>query len=157
MNTNSPGGVREIKVLCCERHYAHLIPEQRAEAATRFPAGHQAQMAFFLARYDNNTRLLATVLGTSARVVRRHARGALLLPGPRLHPVLRRRVLDLVCPGCLSDRPAEEARQAERDARRAARRCARAVPGLLTAGLGGGLRALTGPVPLVEARRRAHL
>ncbi|MEU8548884.1 hypothetical protein AB0C81_18140 [Streptomyces roseoverticillatus] len=122
MNTNSPGGVRKNKVPRCERHHAHLTPEQRAEAAMRFPAGHQAQMAFLLARYDNNTLLLATALGTSARAVRRHARGGLLPPGLRLRRALRRRVLDLVCPGCLADRAVEEACQAERDARRAARR-----------------------------------
>ncbi|MCD9145864.1 hypothetical protein [Streptomyces albireticuli] len=87
-------------------------------------------MAFLLARYDSNAPLLAVFLGTSARAVRRRARGGVLPPGPRLRRALRRRVLDLVCPGCLADRVVEEARQVERDARRAARRPVRGrVPG----------------------------
>ncbi|MCC3773312.1 hypothetical protein [Streptomyces sp. UNOB3_S3] len=122
MNTNAPGGVRKNKVPRCECHRADLTPEQLAETAVRFPVGHQAQVVFLLARHDNNVQLLTTVLGTSAREVRRHARGAPLPPGAWLRRALRRRVLDLVCPGCLADRAVEEAREAERDARRAARR-----------------------------------
>ncbi|MFF4407339.1 hypothetical protein [Streptomyces sp. NPDC001404] len=122
MNTNPPGGVRKNKVPRCERHHAHLTPEQLAELAARFPVGRQAQMAFLLAQHDGNISLLAVFLGTSARAVRRHARRGFLPPGLRLRRVLWRRVLDLVCPGCLADRAVEEARQSERDARRAARR-----------------------------------
>ncbi|MFF4741204.1 hypothetical protein ACFY2W_35750 [Streptomyces sp. NPDC001262] len=122
MNTNPAGGVRKGKVQRCERHHAHLTPEQLAESAARFPAGHQAQVVFLLARHNNSAPLLAVFLGASARAVRRHARRGFLPPGPRLRRALWRRVLDLVCPGCLADRAVEEARQSERDARRAARR-----------------------------------
>ncbi|MBO0657072.1 hypothetical protein J1792_31360 [Streptomyces triculaminicus] len=125
MNNNPLDRVRKNKAPHCERHHAHLTPERRAEAAAWFPVGRQAQMAFLLVRYDNNVPVLAAVLGTSGRAVCRYARGGLLPPGPRLRRALRRRVLDLVCPGCLADRAVEEARQAERDVRRAARRSAR--------------------------------
>ncbi len=97
----------------------------QAEAAARFPAGHQAQMAFLLAAYAGNASVVAALLGTRARTVHRHSRGWPLPPGPRLRRVLRRCVLDLVCPRCLSDRAVEEARQARRDARRASRRIPR--------------------------------
>jgi hypothetical protein len=125
MNTNPPVEARtNKKAPRCERH-PRLTPGQLAESAARFPAGYRAQTAFLLARHDGNAQLLATVLGASARGVRRHARGGLLPPGPRLRRALRRRVLDFVCPECLSDRAAEEAYQAERGARRAARRALR--------------------------------
>ncbi|MCF3105343.1 hypothetical protein IPZ58_27665 [Streptomyces roseoverticillatus] len=120
MDTNLTGDARaDKKMPRCARH-PRLTPEQLAELAARFPVGHREQTAFLLARHDDSAPLLAAVLATSARVVRRHARGALLPPGPRL-----RRVLDFVCPECLSDRAAEETYQAERGARRAARRALR--------------------------------
>lgn len=119
MNSNPLDRVRKNKVPHCERHHAHLTPGQRAEAAAWFPVGHQAQMAFLLARHDNNTLLLATVLNTSARAVPRDASGALLPPGPRLRRAVWRWVLGLVCPGCVAYRVVEGAREAERDARRA--------------------------------------
>ncbi|MFM9596515.1 hypothetical protein ACKI16_43965 [Streptomyces scabiei] len=126
MNTSSPGIARDNrKAPRCERHDAFLHPEEQAELAARFPAGHQAQMAFLLAAYTGNASVVAALLGTRARTVRRHSHGWPLPGGPRLRRALRRRVLDLVCPRCLSDRAVEEARQARRDARRAARRLPR--------------------------------
>lgn len=82
-------------------------------------------MAFLLADCAGNASVVAALLGIRARTVRRHCCGWPPPPGPRLRRALRRRVLDLVCPRCLSDRAAEEARQAKRDARRAARRVVR--------------------------------
>ncbi|MEU9602036.1 hypothetical protein AB0E06_35210 [Streptomyces sp. NPDC048109] len=126
MNTSSPAIARNNrKAPRCERHDAFLHPEEQAELAARFPAGHQAQMAFLLAAYTRNASAVAALLGTRARTVHRHCRGWSLPPGPRLRRALRRRVLDLVCPRCLSDRAVEEARQAKWDARRAARRIPR--------------------------------
>ncbi|MFE7277417.1 hypothetical protein [Streptomyces sp. NPDC057623] len=126
MNISSPGIARNSrKAPRCERHDAFLHPEEQAESAARFPAGHQAQMAFLLAAYTRNACVVAALLGTRARTVHRHCRGWSLPPGPRLRRALRRRVLDLVCPRCLFDRAVEEARQARRDARRAARRLPR--------------------------------
>jgi hypothetical protein len=130
MNTSSPGPARNNrKAPRCERHDALLHPEEQAELAARFPAGHQAQMAFLLAAYTRNASAVAALLGTRARTVHRYCRGWSMPPGPRLRRALRRRVLDLVCPRCLSDRAVEEARQAKRDARRAARRIPREQDG----------------------------
>jgi hypothetical protein len=126
VNISSPGIARNSrKAPRCERHDAFLHPEEQAESAAQFPAGHQTQMAFLLAAYAGNASVVAALLGTRARTVHRHCRGWPLPPGPRLRPALRRRVLDLVCPRCLSDRAVEEARQARRDARRVARRLPR--------------------------------
>ncbi|WP_026151670.1 hypothetical protein [Streptomyces prunicolor] len=126
MNTSSPGNARNNrKVPRCERHDSFLRPEEQDESADRFPAGHQAQMTFLLAAYAGNASVVAALLGTRAPTVRRHCRGWPLPPGPRLRRALHRRVLDLVCPRCLSDRAAEEARRARREARRAARRIPR--------------------------------
>ncbi|MFJ5105218.1 hypothetical protein [Streptomyces sp. NPDC088554] len=131
MNTSSPGIARNNgKASRCERHDAFLHPEEQTELAARFPAGHQAQMAFLLAVYTGNTSVVAALLGTGVRAVRRHCRGWPPPPGPRLRRALRRRVLDLVCPRCLSDRAVEEAHQAKREARRAARRIPRDRGGL---------------------------
>ena len=126
MNNSSPGIARNNrKAPRCERHDAFLHPEEQAESAARFPVGYQAQMAFLLSAYAGNASVVAALLGTRARTVHRHRRGWPPPPGPRLRRALRRRVLDLVCPRCLSDRAVEDARQAKRDARRAARRIPR--------------------------------
>ncbi|MFD9854268.1 hypothetical protein ACFWXZ_18640 [[Kitasatospora] papulosa] len=93
-------------------------------------AGHQAQMAFLLANYAGNASLVAALLGTGVRTVRRHCRGWPPPPGLRLRRALHRRVVDLVCPRCLSDRAVEQARQANREARRAARRLPRDPGGM---------------------------
>ncbi|MFI6567084.1 hypothetical protein [Streptomyces sp. NPDC050534] len=104
MNTSSPGIARNNrKAPRCERHDAFLHPEEQAESAARFPAGHQAQMAFLLAAYVGNAAVVAALLGTRARTVHRHCRGWPLPPGPRLRRALRRRVLDLVCPVAVAD------------------------------------------------------
>jgi len=117
MNTSSPGPARNSrKAPRRECHDAFLHPQEQAESAARFPAGHQAQMAFLLAAYTRNASVVAALLGTRARTVHRHCRGWSPPPGPRLRRALRRRVLDLVCPRCLSGRVVEEARQAKRDA-----------------------------------------
>ncbi|MEU8352085.1 hypothetical protein [Streptomyces sp. NPDC048845] len=130
MNISSPRIARNNrKAPRCERHDAFLHPEEQAESAARFPAGHQAQMAFLLAARAGNASVVAALLGTRTRTVHRHRRGWTLPPGPRLRRALRRRVLDLVCPRCLSDRAVEEAYQAKRDARRAARRLPREQSG----------------------------
>lgn len=122
MDISSPGIARNNKrTPRCERHDALLQPEERTEFAARFRAGHQAQMAFLLACCAGNASL-AALLGAGVRTVRRHRPGAEPPPGCRLRRALRRRVVDLVCPRCLSDRAVEEARQANRGARRAARR-----------------------------------
>jgi hypothetical protein len=126
MNNSSPGIARNNrKAPRCERHDAFLHPEEQAESAARFPVGYQAQMAFLLSAYAGNASVVAALLGTRARTVHRHRRGWPPPPGPRLRRALRRRVLDLVCPRCLSESAVEEARQAKRDARRAARRIPR--------------------------------
>lgn len=126
MNISAPGIARNSrKAPRCERHDAVLRPDERAESAARFPAGHQAQMAFLLAAYAGNASVVAALLGTRTRTVHCHWRGWPLPPGPRLRRALCRRVLDLVCPRCLSDRAVEAARQARRDVRRAARRLPR--------------------------------
>ncbi|MEW9514585.1 hypothetical protein [Streptomyces bacillaris] len=137
MNISSPGIARNKPSIArnnrkaprCERHDAFLHPEERAESAARFPAGHQAQMAFLLAAHAGNASVVAALLGTRTRTVHRHRRGWPPPPGPRLRRALRRRVLDLVCPRCLSDRAVEEAYQAKRDARRATRRIPREQSG----------------------------
>jgi hypothetical protein len=126
MNISSPGIARNNRrAPRCERHDAFLNPEEQAACAARFPAGYQAQTVFLLSVYAGNASVVAALLGTRARTVHRHFRGWPPPPGPRLRRALRRRVLDLVCPRCLSDRAAEEAHQAKRDARRAARRIPR--------------------------------
>jgi hypothetical protein len=126
MNNSSPGIARNNrKAPRCERHDAFLHPEEQAESAARFPVGYQAQMAFLLSAYAGNASVVAALLGTRARTVHRHRRRWQPPPGPRLRRALRRRVLDLVCPRCLSDRAVEEARQAKRDARCAARQIPR--------------------------------
>ena len=123
MDISSPGIARNSKKTPrCERHDALLQPDERTGFAARFPVGHRAQMAFLLARYAGNASLVAALLGTGLRTVRRHCCGWPPPPGLRLRRALRRRVVDLVCPRCLADRAVEEARQANREARRAARR-----------------------------------
>lgn len=122
MDISSLGIARNSrKMPRCERHDAFLHPEERAELAARFPAGHQAQMTFLLACYAGNASVVAALLGTRARTVHRHCRRWPPPPMPRLRRAMRCRVLDLVCPRCLSDRAVEEACRAKREARRAAR------------------------------------
>lgn len=131
MDISSPGIARNNKKTPrCERHDALLQAEELSEFAARFPAGHQAQMAFLLANYAGNASLVAALLGTGVRTVRRHCSGWPPPPGLRLRRALHRRVVDLVCPRCLSDRAVEQARQANREARRAARRLPRDPGGM---------------------------
>lgn len=67
MDISSPGIARNNKKTPrCERRDALLQPEERTEFAARFPAGHQAQMAFFLANHAGNASLVAELLGWSA-------------------------------------------------------------------------------------------
>ncbi|MCA2205424.1 hypothetical protein ACWDLL_22075 [Streptomyces griseoincarnatus] len=107
MDISSPGIARNNKKTPrCERHGTLLQAEELSEFAARFPAGHQAQMAFLLANYAGNASLVAAHLGTGVRTVRRHCRGWPPPPGLRLRRALHRRVVDLVCPRCLSDRAA---------------------------------------------------
>ncbi|AXL93040.1 hypothetical protein C4J65_35835 [Streptomyces sp. CB09001] len=127
MDISSPGIARNNKKTPrCERHDTLL----QAEELSEFAAGHQAQMAFLLANYAGNASLVAALLGTGVRTVRRHCRGWPPPPGLRQRRALHRRVVDLVCPRCLSDRAVEQARQANREARRAARRLPRDPGGM---------------------------
>ncbi|MFC8567812.1 hypothetical protein ACFUIW_18835 [Streptomyces sp. NPDC057245] len=131
MDISSPGIARNNrKTPRCERHDTLLQAEELSEFAARFPAGHQAQTAFLLANYAGNTSLVAALLGTGVRTVRRHCRGWPPPPGLRLRRALHRRVVDLVCPRRLSDRAVEQARQANREVRRAARRLPRDPGGM---------------------------
>lgn len=112
MNISSPGIARNNRTAPRrERHDALLQSEERAGSAARFPAGYRAQMAFLLADWAGNASVAAVLLGIRACTVRRHCRGWPPPPGPRLRRALRRRVVDLGCPRCLSDRAVEEARQ----------------------------------------------
>jgi hypothetical protein len=115
MNISSPGIARNSKKTPrCERHDALLQPDERTEFAARFPVGHRASACLSEKGLIGNASVVAALLGTRTRTVHRHCRGWPLPPGPRLRRALRRRVLDLVCPRCLSDRAVEEARQARR-------------------------------------------
>ncbi|SCF64670.1 hypothetical protein GA0115259_1006011 [Streptomyces sp. MnatMP-M17] len=99
MNISSPGIARnDRKAPRCERHDAFLRREEQAEFAARFPAGRRAQMAFLLANYAGNVSMVGALLGTGVCTVRRHCRGWPPPPGLGLRRVLRRRVVDLVCP-----------------------------------------------------------
>ncbi|MEV5567823.1 hypothetical protein AB0L54_33955 [Streptomyces sp. NPDC052196] len=115
MNISSLGIARNNKTTPRrERHDALLQPEERTEFAARFWAGHRAQMAFLLADYADNAFVVGALLGTSVRTVRRHCRGWPPPPGLRLRRALRSRVVHLVCPRCLSDRPGGSGAPGER-------------------------------------------
>ncbi|MEV7282916.1 hypothetical protein [Streptomyces sp. NPDC093111] len=91
-----------------------LDPPSREECARLMPRGIQQQLVLLLEHYGDD-RIVAALLNSRPRTVRRHARGSSLLPpGQDLRRRLWEVLLDTVCPVRIAQAAEHAARRRKR-------------------------------------------
>ncbi|MEU5163829.1 hypothetical protein AB0G74_30030 [Streptomyces sp. NPDC020875] len=125
MEITIPGRARKTKTYC-PVHGHRLTDDDRALLANRLPAGGlPGRVRFLLDRGEWTVLSLASLVRVTPLTVRLLARGWRLPLGPGPRREVRRLIVGLVCPGCVTDRWREREEQEERDDRRARREALR--------------------------------